>query len=322
MIRPTAHVRALATALFVTVLWSSSWILIRAGLDDEHVAPVTFAGLRYAMAAVVLLAWIAARREHRDEVAALDAQSFRRLAVLGVVFVAITQGAQFVAIDNQPAATTSLVLAPTALLVGAVSARLIGEAPQRRQLVGTALLAVGAGIYFSGDLGATRLGMTAALIGLGANVTGALLGRSINRRADVAPVVVTGVSMSVGATLLVAGGFVVEGPPTLSLRLIAIIAWLAVVNTALAFTLWNRSQRHLTAVESAAINNTMLVQIAALAWLFLDEPPGHVAAAGIVVVTAGAYLATTAPRTTRRRPKREAPLNTEDRGRGGTTPAP
>lgn len=41
-----------------------------------------------------------------------------------------------------------------------------------------------------------------------------------------------------------------------------IIGWPALVNTALAFTLWNLSLRRLSAFESAGINNTMLLQIA------------------------------------------------------------
>ena len=40
-----ARRRAIVTALFVTVLWSSSWILIRVGVDDESLPPLTFAAL-------------------------------------------------------------------------------------------------------------------------------------------------------------------------------------------------------------------------------------------------------------------------------------
>ena len=78
-----------------------------------------------------------------------------RLAVLGIVFVAITQGAQFVAIDSQPASTTSLMLAPTALGVAVVSSRLIGESVRPAQMAGTALIVVGAALYFAS--GASRM---------------------------------------------------------------------------------------------------------------------------------------------------------------------
>lgn len=176
------HRRAVGAAIVVTILWSSSWILIRVGLDDENLAPLTFAGLRYALAAVVLLCWIGSRPRLRTELKLVDGPTLRGLAALGVVFVAVTQGAQFVAIDNQPAATTSLVLAPTALFVAVVSAFAIGERSSRLQFVGSGLVVVGAVVYFAGDLGATLIGMLAAVIALTANVSGALHGRSINRQ--------------------------------------------------------------------------------------------------------------------------------------------
>ena len=59
---------------------------------------------------------------------------------------------------------------------------------------------------------------------------------------------------------------------------------------ALAFTLWNLSLRRLTAIESAGINNTMLIQIALLAWVFLGEAPGIMGLLGIATVSAGVYL--------------------------------
>lgn len=293
------HLRALVTAVFVTMLWSSSWILIRIGLDDEQIAPLTFAGMRYTLAALVLLTWSAARRDHRERLPAVVRTKWGPLVVLGVVHFAITQGAQFIAIDAQPAATSSLLLAPTALIVATLSARSLGEPPRPAQVAGAAIIIVGAVLYFAGDLGATTLGIVASIIGLAANATGSLLGRAVNRDLSVAPVLVTACSMSVGAPLLLAAGIATEGVPRLTMTLVLIVGWLAVVNTALAFTLWNRSLQRLAAVESAAINNTMLIQIAGLAWLALGESPGGVGIAGIVVVSVGTFLATSpGPRRT------------------------
>jgi drug/metabolite transporter (DMT)-like permease len=153
------------------------------------------------------------------------------------------------------------------------------------------LVAAGAWLYFAGFPGATGIGMAAAVVALAANVVSALLGRRINRPGDVSPVVVTAISMAVGAAILMVAGLVVEGPPAVSARAWLIIGWLATVNTAWAFTLWNLSLRRLTAVESAGINNTMLIQIALLAWLFLDERLGAVELAGIALVTLGVLLA-------------------------------
>jgi drug/metabolite transporter (DMT)-like permease len=228
--------RAIWTALLVTVLWSSSWVLIRVGLDDEALPPLTFAGLRYATAAVVLAGWVGARSGSRRQLLGLRRPLTGRLVALGLVYFAVTQGAQFVAIDTQPAATSSLMLAPTAFFVATLSGRSIGEAVTARQVGGAALVAVGATVYF-------------------------------------------------------AIGVIVEGMPDISSRSAAIIGWLAVVNTAVAFTLWNSAQRRLAAVETAAINNTMLVQIAVLAWIFLGESAGPVGVTGIAIVSVGAFLA-------------------------------
>jgi drug/metabolite transporter (DMT)-like permease len=258
-------------------------------MDDESLSPLTFAGLRYGCAAVVLWIWVLATPARRH-VAALGRRDVVGLALLGVGFYAVTQGAQFVAIDNQPAATTSLVLSLTPLAVVWVGARTIAERASGRQLGGSALVAAGAWIYFAGELAATTIGMVAALVGLAANTISSVAGRSVNRRAAQPPVVVTAVSMTIGAALLMIVGTGLDGLPVLTLRAGLIVAWLAVVNTALAFTLWNLSLRHLSAVESSGINNLMLIQIAVLAWIFLGEAPGLWGFVGIGVVSTGVFL--------------------------------
>ncbi|HUU62194.1 MAG TPA: EamA family transporter, partial [Acidimicrobiia bacterium] len=81
------------------------------------------------------------------------------------------------------------------------------------------------------------------------------------------------------------------GLPAVSARGWLIVAWLAVVNTALAFTWWNLSLRRLSALESAVINTSMPAQVVALAWVFLDEPLGAGEILGVVLVTGGVVLA-------------------------------
>lgn len=291
---PGAHRVALAAAALVTLLWSSSWVLIRVGLDDADLAPITFAALRYGSAALVLWGWVlwgsVPRAGGRDHLRGWTRRELAAIAALGLVYYAVTQGAQFVAIDHQPAATTSLVLSMTPLAVAFASVPLLGERVSRRQLLGAAVVVAGAAVYFRGNLAATAVGIAAAIVALGANVASSVLGRQVNRATRRPAAVVTAVSMTVGAVVLAMVGLVAEEQAALSLRAVVIIAWLAVVNTALAFTLWNHALRHLSAVESSGINNLMLIQIAALAWIFLGETPGPAAIAGIVLVSAGVYL--------------------------------
>ena len=77
--------------------------------------------------------------------------------------------------------------------------------------------------------------------------------------------------MGIGSIALLGTGLAIEGFTSLSLLNWAMIGWLAVVNTAFAFTLWNHTMRSLPAMESSIINNTMMIQIPILAMLFLGE---------------------------------------------------
>ncbi|GEM_PF-30849 len=282
---------ATAQAFLVTVLWSSSWVLIRIGLDDA-LPPLTFAGLRYGLAAVILLAVALARQGVRADLRSLNPRRWGELAVLGLVMYAITQGAQFVGLALLPAATLSLFysLTPVAVAIGALLA--LGERVGRSGVLGLALTVVGGVTYFAagGGAGATVAGIAVAVVGLLANAAASVLGRAVNARAHASALAITAPSMAIGALALLGTGLAVEGPPVVSGRAWVIIAVLAVVNTAIAWTLWNHTLRTLRAAPSAAINNTMLIQIAVLAAIFLAEPLAPLQWAALGVVALGTFL--------------------------------
>ncbi len=147
-------------------------------------------------------------------------------------------------------------------------------------------------VYFypvSFPIGQT-IGVTAAVVGLLANSSSSILGREINRLRDLEPIQVTLISMGVGAFGLLAIGIRFQGLPQLSLTNWTIIAWLAVVNTAFAFTLFNHTLRILSALESSIINNTMLIQIPVLAVLFLGERINLKEIIGLLVAGLGTVI--------------------------------
>lgn len=277
-------------ALLVTFLWSTSWVLIKLGLSDD-LPPLTFAGLRYTLAAVVLAGLLVASPTRRRQLASTSWPVRGRLIALGVVMYALTQGAQFVGLDLLPAATLSLLLSFTPVVVTLGAVGIAGEGAAGRQWVGMAVAAAGAAVYLGPDVGVTSaLGLSVGLVGLASNAGASLLGRVVNRDASLSALVVTAPSMAVGGTLTLVAGVLVDGLPRLTPATWGIVVWLAVVNTAFAFTLWNRTLQSLTATESAAINNTMLVQIAVLAWLVLGEDLAIVQWFALVVVSIGIWL--------------------------------
>ena len=282
-----AHLVPVLEALFVTFLWSTSWVLIKFGLDE--IPALTFAGLRYTLAFLVLAPIVVARPEHRRAVLSLSGRRWADLIVLGLLFYTLTQGAMFMALAHLPAMPTSLILSLSPVAVALLGIPLLGEHPTRLQWGGMVLFLLGLAAYFYPfSVPMKALGLAAALVGLLANVVSSVMGRAVNRRRDLHPLVVTVVSMGVGAVVLLAIGIVVQGLPRLDGQSWGIVVYLAVVNTALAFTLWNHTLQRLTAMESSVINNTMLLQIVVLAWMFLDEPLGWRAVVGIGLAAVGA----------------------------------
>ena len=172
-----------------------------------------------------------------------------------------------------PAVTVNLVLSFTAVLVALLSVVLIAELPAFLQWVGILLSVGGALVYFYpfGAAASSPVGWIAAVVGVLSNAAATVMGRSTNRAGDLSPLTVTVVTMGIGGTLLLVSGLVFQGLPAISLSGWMIIAWLAVVNTAFAFTLWNISLRVLSAAESSMIINSMMIQIPILAVVFLGE---------------------------------------------------
>ena len=284
----SAHTRALCEALLVTALWSSSYVFIRVGLAD--IPALTFAGLRYGLATLALLPVLVARGDHRTLGRATRRQ-WTLLVGLGVTLYAVTQGAQFVALGSLRAATVSVVLTATPVVVALGASATLDERPSRGQWVGIALLLAGAYWYFAplAALDGRWLGLAVMGVGLLGNASGAILGRRLNVGA-LSPLAVTTPSMGVGAALLLTTGLALQGLPHLSLASWGVVGWLALVNTTFAFVLWNRSLQTLSAVESSVVNNTMLVQVALVGWVALGEPLAPTDWAALLVVGVGALV--------------------------------
>lgn len=285
----SAHTRAVLQALLVTALWSTSWVLIKIGLDD--IPALTFAGLRYMLAFVCLLplAW---RGGHLSALRQASRATWQRLIALGLLLYTVTQGAQFLGLERLPAATVSLLFSFTTGVVALLSIPLLSERPTRGQWGGIVIYLLGALIYFYPVTFPRQQieGLLIMLVGVLANAFSAVLGREVNRAATLPALAVTVSSMGIGATLLLSVGVVVQEVPALSIQNWVIVAWLALINTAFAFTLWNHTQRTLPAVETSIINNTMLIQIAVLAWIFLGETLSAREIGGLALAALGTLL--------------------------------
>ncbi|MCK6540426.1 MAG: DMT family transporter [Anaerolineales bacterium] len=283
------HTIAVLQALIVVFLWATSWVFVKIGLQD--IPPVTFAGLRYFIA-FLSLAVVLAFNESKREIRALSKRDWIGFLLLGLLFYAVTQGAIFVALAYLPAVTVNLLWSFSSVLVAILGATWLAERPTIMQWAGIALAIIGAVIYFYPvDIPQNQtIGVIVAFFGILTNALSSILGRDVNRSLKHNPLVVTVVSMGAGSILLLAAGVTVEGFPALRLGGWGVILWLALVNTAFAFTLWNHTLRTLSAVESSIINGTMMIWIPILAVLFLEETVTAKEIVGLVVTGLGTLI--------------------------------
>jgi drug/metabolite transporter (DMT)-like permease len=287
--QPATHRVAVLQALLVTFLWSTSWVLIKIGLED--IPALTFAGLRYVFAATFLLPLLL-RKETRSQIHEISTRQWGLLILFGLLFYSVVQGAQFIGLAYLPAATVSIILNFTSILVAFMGIVWLREIPGNVVWIGIFLSAVGGVIFFYpvNFYPSQYFAILIVIVGTLANAGSSVFGRHINYHEKIPPLLVSTISMGIGGLTLLCVGLIIQGVPQLSLFHWAIITWMAIINTAFAFTLWNHTLRTLPAMESSIINGTMLIQIALLAWIFLEESLSPQHWVGMIITGFGVLL--------------------------------
>jgi drug/metabolite transporter (DMT)-like permease len=211
---------------------------------------LTFAGLRYALAFLCLMPFVLLNPLHRSAIRSFTRADWGRLAVLGIVYYTLTQGSQFLSLAYLPAAMVSLLLNLTPLVVGLFGIVFLREHPSSGQWLGIALTIIGVVLYFF-LVNTAELHIFGLLVALGGVeqcskpvIGGRLIARQTVRR------LLLLLSAWNWLTLLLAMGITFQGSEHLICRG---YHWLAIVNTAFAFTLWNPPA--FIAVESSVITS-------------------------------------------------------------------
>jgi drug/metabolite transporter (DMT)-like permease len=283
------HLKAVFLAILVTILWATSFILVKLAIKD--IPSVTFAGLRYFFAFLCLLPF-GFKRTTRDEIAGFTRLDWTRLLGIGLLYYSLTQGAIFVGLSYLPAMSVNLMLNISPVLVTLLGIIFLSEKPATHQGFGVLINLAGVLVYFlpAVALGGDWIGLAAVLVALAGNSLSVILNRVVNRSQRYSVMALTLVSMGFGSIVMLACGIFFQGLPPIPLFGWAAILWMAVINTALAFTLWNFTLRTLTAMESSIINGAMLIEIAVLAWIFLGEVQSPLQILGLALAGGGALL--------------------------------
>jgi drug/metabolite transporter (DMT)-like permease len=277
---------ALLLALLVTIIWSSTFVVVKFGL--KTLGPLTIAGLRYFIGSLVLLPFLIMRKiESRP----ISKNLWLRLALIGISSYTIGNGALFWGLKYIPATTGSFLMGLIPLLVLFGGAFFLKEVPTRWQILGVLLSLSGSGLFFSSGLipGETR-GLIIVSFGLLGFMSFSLLGRGIARDKELDTLRLTILPLMIGGGISLLLAFLVEGWPMITVQGILVVAWLAIINTAFGYLLYNHSLRDLTALEMNMIMNLSPLFTALLGWVMLGERLSTVQIIGMLVMITGVVL--------------------------------
>lgn len=290
------YVIALSTAVLVTLLWSTSYILNKLAFQS-NIGSFTLAGLRYAVSAVTLLLVRAVymrpnipKYVEDTSTAQSDKQhsgiKFAHILLLGVTGYLMAQGLQYAGQMLITPTQTSMVLAvgnTTALVV--LDVLWLREIRGQFSFFGIAAGIVGVALFYYpwnfevGSLNGVVLTLTSC-IGYAVHLA---LSRYLLKTGKAKTGDLVFWPMIIGAVGMLVVGIIFEGMPSFSWSLVGIVLWLGTINGSLAFSLWTWSQKRLRAYESSMINNLMLLEVTILDVLIFNRSLSVVELLGVLL---------------------------------------
>lgn len=291
-----ASPRVLIPFVLVTLIWGSTWIVIR---DQIAVVPPSWSvTYRFLVAGLVMLG------------VALFTGASLRIGRAGHVFVLAMGFAQFGLNFNfvyraEHHITSGLVAVVFALLFlpNAILSRIfMGQRVTRRFVVGSAIAVVGIALLFVNEARGDPRGQGATLIGIGLTLAGVMSASIANvmqatERARNLPMAsMLGWGMIWGSAIDAAFAWATVGPPTVEMRLgyFLGIAYLGVFASAIAFSLYFRSIRDIGPAKAAYSGVVIPVIAMGFSTVFEGYRWSGLAITGSVVALTGMAVALSA----------------------------
>lgn len=182
---------------------------------------------------------------------------------------------------------TAVALGSGPIWAGVLQA-LAGQWPSARWWLGTALAVAGGVLMVGGGSGAqplSALGIGLCLLaGLSYAVYALVNGRLVKAAA---PAPVTAAVFGVAMLIALPCAAVVAGVPQVGWRGLAVMAWLGVVATGVAYLLFSHALRHIAAATGVTLALAEPVTAFVLAVLVVGERPGWAAVGGGLLVLGG-----------------------------------
>ncbi len=268
----------------LVLVWSSTWVVIKIGLED--MPPLLGAGVRFTVAGALLLAVTAARRRSLRADPVL-------VAILALLPFATAYGLIYWGEQYVPSGLAAVLFGVLPLYAAAMAAVALREEPVTPRLLAGLVVAIGGlTLAFSESLalGDERWAVLAAAACAAAPLASSVGNIAQKRRAAGRDAVVfNGWAMLGGGALLLLVSAAGEdwGEAAWSATALGSIAYLTVFGSAVTFVGLSLLLRELTAVTVSSI--TLVLPFGALLFgaLLYDEPITLPALAGALLVAAG-----------------------------------
>ncbi|WSQ06680.1 DMT family transporter [Streptomyces sp. NBC_01231] len=231
-----ANARWVALTAVAPVAWGANYFVTREFLPVDR--PLYGAALRALPAGLALLAF--RRRRPRGA-------WWWRSAVLGLVNVSLFFVLVYASSQLLPTSVASTVMAVSPLTMMFIAWPLVAERPRAAHLAGAVIGLVGVCLMLlTGAVATSVPGILASAAAVLVSSFGHILAKRWSGAADM--IATTAWQLTAGGLFLLPVAVVVEGtPPALSTPTLLAFGYVALVATALAFTVWFTGLRHLPA---------------------------------------------------------------------------
>jgi len=280
-----SHKLAIVEAVFINIIWASSFIFVKIALKD--MGPLTIGGLRYFIGFLILLPFILKSKRRLS----FSRAAWVQLFIIGVSSYTVANSAMFWSLLYLPATTVSFMMGLNALLVFIGGVIWLKEIPNFKQAIGIIITMVGTGMFFSSGLKPGEpIGIILMSLALLCFTIFGILGRDAARAQTVDTLSLTAIPLAMGGGLLLLIAIPIEGIPHASIQSWGLVIWLAAINTSLAYVLYNHSLQVLTAFEMNILLNLAPIGTAIMGWFFLNERLTSIQFIGMIIVIVGVGL--------------------------------
>jgi len=291
-----ARWRIVASLALLTLIWGTTWGVIRVGLAG--IPPFTGVALRFSLAAALLWGHARSRRVR------IGGRPYeRRLAwINGLLSFAGSYSIVYWCEQWVPSGLTAVLFATFPLFLAVLAPMTLpGERLGARGIAGTIVGFLGVAVIFSEDfalLGGRDVAVAAAIMLLSPLVS-AIANVAVKRwGGGLPPSSVTVVPMAIGAAVAGALALALERGREISFDAVSVAAllYLAVIGSAVTFTLYYWLLRHLPATRLSLITYAIPVVAVAIGTAFLGEPLTVRTVLGGALVLVGVAFALRRPR--------------------------